>query len=95
VIEEKYPEYKKSFDYFDQSKMSFFNMMIASWKVWDEYLTWLFNILLEVEKRIPKSEDKYQRRVMGFISERIINLWVYHNKLKVKYYPVAVFEQKK
>lgn len=94
VIREKYPEYQDSFILFDTPKMSFFNMMVASWQIWDQYCAWLFDVLFEVDKRIPKSDDPYQRRVMGFISERLINLFVYHNKLKVKYYPVAVFDKK-
>ena len=94
VIKEKYPAYQNSFPFFEGSKMSFFNMMITSWKIWDLYLSWLFDILFEVDKQIPKSDDPYQRRVMGFISERLINLFVYHNKLKVKYYAVAAFDKK-
>jgi hypothetical protein len=94
VIREKYPEYQDSFVLFESPKMSFFNMMVTNWKTWDQYCSWLFDVLFEVDKRISKSEDPYQRRVMGFISERLINLFVYHNKLKVKYYPVAVFDKK-
>lgn len=93
VLQTKYPEYKKSLDYFQQSSMSYFNMMVAGWKVWDEYLSWLFSILFEVEKRIGKIDDAYQARVYGFLSERMINLFVYHNALKVAYYPVASFEK--
>jgi hypothetical protein len=93
VLTEKYPEYKKSLPYFKQGKMSFFNMMTASWAVWDAYLEWLFAILFEVERRIGKIDDPYQARVMGFLSERMINLFVYHQQYKTAYYPVAVFNQ--
>jgi hypothetical protein len=93
VIREKYPEYEKSFVVFDGSKMSFFNMMVTSWAVWDHYLQWLFDILFEVDKRIVRPEDAYQCRVFGFLSERLINLFVYHNNYSVKYYPVAAFNK--
>mgnify|MGYP003578223510 CR=1 FL=1 len=93
VLKEKYPQYTESLHFFEGSKMSYFNMMIAPWAIWDEYLEWLFAILFEVEKRIGKVEDPYQARVYGFLSERMINLFVYHNKYKVAYYPVAVFGQ--
>jgi hypothetical protein len=92
VIKEKYPFYEKSLHFFQQGKMSFFNMMVAPWAVWDEYLDWLFTILFEVEKRIGKVEDPYQARVLGFMSERMINLFVYHKKYKVAQYPVAAFD---
>ena len=93
VLKKHYPQYTESLHFFEGSKMSYFNMMIAPWPVWDEYLEWLFTILFEVEKRIGKVEDPYQARVYGFLSERMINLFVYHNKYKVAYYPVAVFGQ--
>ncbi|UKJ07543.1 DUF4422 domain-containing protein [Solitalea lacus] len=95
VITEKYPDYLKSIPTFNNSTtMSFFNMMIAPWKIWDAYLTWLFDVLLEVKNRIKVSDDPYQKRVFGFLSERLINLYVHHNKLKIAYLPVAVFDNK-
>jgi len=93
VLLTKYPDYKRSLHYFKQSSMSYFNMMIANWNVWDEYLQWLFDILFEVEKRIGKIDDVYQARVYGFLSERMINLFVYHNSLKIAYRPIASFEK--
>ncbi|HVK97978.1 MAG TPA: DUF4422 domain-containing protein [Flavisolibacter sp.] len=94
ILLEKYPEYKKSIHFFDQPKMSFFNMMMAPWHVWDDYLEWLFDILFEVDKQIQKAEDPYQRRVMGYLSERLINLYFFHNsQYKIKYYPIASFEK--
>ena len=93
VLKELYPQYTESLHFFQQSKMSYFNMMIAPWAVWDAYLEWLFSILFEVEKRIGKVEDPYQARVLGFLSERMINLFVYHQQYKIAYYPVAVFGQ--
>jgi hypothetical protein len=91
VMKEKYPEYEASLSYFNNVKLSLFNMMIARWSTWDEYLSWLFDILFEVEKRIGPIEDPYQARVFGFLSERMINLFVYHKKYKIDYYPVALF----
>lgn len=93
VLQAKYPDYKNSLHYFQQGSMSYFNMMVAGWNVWDQYLSWLFDILFEVEKRIGKIDDAYQARVYGFLSERMINLFVYHNNFKTAYYPVASFEK--
>ena len=32
--------------------------------------------------------------MMGFIAERLINVWVHHNNLKVKEYPVLFTEKR-
>jgi hypothetical protein len=93
AIRKLYPTYEKSLDAFNNSyKMSFFNMMIAPWSTWDGYLKWLFDILFEVKANIKISEDAYQSRVFGFMSERLINLYILHNQLKPAYLPVAVFK---
>jgi hypothetical protein len=93
AIKKLYPEYEKSLGVFNHSyKMSFFNMMIAPWKTWDDYLEWLFAILFEVKANIKVSDDAYQSRVFGFMSERLINLYLLHNQLNTAYLPVAVFK---
>lgn len=96
TIAELYPAYKPSIKTFNESlKMSFFNMMIAPWNVWDDYLTWLFTILFEVQKRILVSDNAYQARVFGFMSERLMNLYLQHNDTKTAYLPIAVFDKEK
>jgi hypothetical protein len=60
------------------------NMMITTKEKWAEYHKWLFSILFELEKRIEVPTDPVQGRVFGYISERIINLYVYHNKFRIK-----------
>lgn len=48
----------------------------------------IFSILFELEKRITIPNDPYQARVFGFISERLMNMYVYHNNLKIKHVPI-------
>lgn len=94
VVLELYPDYKESLEKFCQSEtMSFANMMIAKAEIWDKYLTWLFTIMFELEKRITISHDSYQARVFGFLSERIMNLYIQHERIKVGYLPIAVFDK--
>ncbi|TDH20882.1 DUF4422 domain-containing protein [Segetibacter sp. 3557_3] len=96
TIRDLYPDYAKTLPAFNQStKMSFFNMMVAPWGVWDGYLQWLFDILFEVKNRVSVSENAYQARVFGFMSERLMNLYIMHNQLKPTYLPVAVFDKVK
>lgn len=86
IIQELYPEYNQSIiDYLDNGhNFHMGNMMITTKEKWAEYHKWLFSILFELEKRIEVPTDPVQGRVFGYISERIINLYVYHNKFRIK-----------
>ncbi|WP_333808225.1 DUF4422 domain-containing protein [Flavobacterium sp.] len=86
IIKELYPEYTNSIKkYLDEAgKFHMGNMMITTKEKWDNYHEWLFSILFELEKRIEIPTDAVQKRVFGYISERIINLYVYHNNFKIK-----------
>ncbi|RZL69409.1 MAG: DUF4422 domain-containing protein [Pedobacter sp.] len=88
-----YPDYECSFDsFFDQeTKMHCYNMFISNTKIFNDYCSWLFSILFELEKKIRPSEYEYQRRVFGFFSERLFNLYVFHNKLPKHELPVLFF----
>ena len=46
----------------------------------------MFDILVEREKKIDLNQgyNDYQKRIYGFLSERLLNVWVYANNLKVK-----------
>ena len=94
IVLEKYPSYADSIHHFNESTtMSYYNMMIASWQIWDNYLEWLFNILFELQKRIIISCDSYQSRVFGFLGERLMNLYIEHNNLKKAFVTIALFEK--
>jgi hypothetical protein len=36
--------------------------------------------------------DSYQKRVLAFLAERLLNIYVYHHKLKIEYEPVYFIE---
>lgn len=78
VICEKYPDYVDAFDYVMHTiLMSIGNMWITRKNIFDRYCEWLFDILFEVEKRINIiAYDNYQKRVMGFLSERLFRVWL-------------------
>jgi hypothetical protein len=43
----------------------------------DEYCTWLFDILPELEKRRMRSSDAVKnQRVYGYIAERLLDVWI-------------------
>ena len=86
VLEEKYKDYLPHYNEYMKRKNSYYyNMMICKKELFDQYCSWLFDILFEVEKRIDLSEyDSYKKRIFGFMSERLLNIWIDKNKLKIK-----------
>lgn len=60
------------------------NIVIAKSKYFDEYCSWLFSILFEVEKKTLPKEDRYQNRYLGFLAERLTTLYFIYNKEKMK-----------
>lgn len=87
VIREKYPDYTSSIDkYLYHSNIIYGRNMFVSKKEWlDTYASWLFDILFEVENRITIPNDPYQQRVFGFLSERLLTLYVRHHSFKIKH----------
>ncbi|MCZ4243488.1 DUF4422 domain-containing protein [Pedobacter punctiformis] len=88
-----YPDLKDKFDtFFDsETKMHNYNMFIADKNTFRSYCEWLFPIIFELEKKIKISEYPYQKRVFGFLSERLINLYLSYNNIKTKALPVVFF----
>jgi len=96
VVIEKYPDFARSIESYGKlTKMSYNNMMIARWNVWDEYLNFLFTVIEEVQHRINiHKEENYQKRVFGFLAERLHNLFIYHHQLKAAHLTLGLFEDK-
>ena len=78
IIEERLPEYLSVWDKAVNRTWGYmFNMMIMRRDLLDEYCTWLFAILGEVESRYDSSAlDDYQARMYGRISEILLNVWL-------------------
>lgn len=90
VIQEKYPEYSKEFEHLKHTtKLHAFNMFIMKKEILDQYCTWLFDILGEVEKRVDTSQySDFHKRFFGRISERLLDVWIKTNKLNYVEIPV-------
>ena len=74
---------------FANNKFSPYNMFIMRWKDFNDYCAWLFDILARLEKSINvKSYNTYQARVFGFISERLLNVWLLYKKKTIITKPV-------
>ena len=87
IIKNMYPEYLVDFDFLKETnKLHMFNMVISRKSILDDYFQWLFDILFCLEQEIDITKrDDYQKRVFGFLSERLFNVYLHHNyKLKLK-----------
>ena len=86
IIDELCPDYKKEFDNLKKRKKAhMFNMFIMKKDKFDEYCSWLFPILFELEKRVDSSKyDNFHARFYGRISELLFDVWLYTNNYKFK-----------
>ena len=92
IIKERHPEYMPAFEKtMDHSNRSVgYNMFITHWKHFDAYSEWLFDILFEVERRVPPIDDPIQSRIYGYMSERLINVFCEYHHLKIKSIPLIM-----
>lgn len=74
------------------NRLSLCNMFIMNWSCFDQYCTWLFHILKQAEKSIDiEGYSPYQKRIFGFLGERLLNVWVSAEEKRVKRFPMAFF----
>lgn len=78
VIRLHYPDYLPAFDRVMARTWGHrFNMLVMDRRVLDRYCSWLFNILFRLESRLDTTGySAYDRRVYGFIAERLLDVWL-------------------
>jgi len=88
------PEYDEfAHVFFRESKeMHCYNMFIGSKQFLKEYCAWLFPILEELERIAKPSGYAYQKRLFGFIAERLFNLYIKRNNIPLAPFPVIFFK---
>lgn len=94
IIHEICPEYDVAFDIvMNSSKAHRFNMFIMKKEILDSYCNWLFAVLFELEQRLDiSSYDDYNKRVFGFIGERLLDVYLLNNGLDYKEIDVMFME---
>ena len=78
ILSEKYPEYLPMWDKCMKVTTGHrFNMFVMKKNLFDAYCAWLFDVLFELEKRLDiSSYSKNDSRVFGFVSERLLDVWI-------------------
>lgn len=85
IIKDKYPNYIDAFDNLIRYHNKWYghNMFIMKKDMFNDYCSWVFNILLEAEKQIDASDYPIDKvRVFGYMHELLLTLYVFKNKLK-------------
>ena len=95
ILKEKYPEFVPYAQRYLSGHTTFFNnMYIMKKELFEPYCAWLFDILFELEARLDISQyDPYSRRVFGFVSERLLDVWITANGLPYREVPCLFTEK--
>lgn len=95
ILEEKYPDYLKAYDEsMKQTKGHRFNMFIMKKDIFDAYCEWLFDVLFELEERLDiSSYSENDARVFGFVSERLLDVWIRTNHVAYRDIPYVFMEK--
>ena len=95
ILLERYPQYIEEFDRLKKrTSAHMFNMLIMKKEIFDEYCTWLFDILFELEKRIDLNQyDAFHSRFFGRISELLLDVWV--NTKNIKYQEIDIMDMQR
>lgn len=71
-----------------------FNMFVMTRPLLDGYIPWLFGLLEAAEARIDTTGyNPYDARVMGFLAERLLDVWVEAEGLAYRELPCLYMEQ--
>ena len=94
IISEMYPEYLAAYDSSMKKTIGHrFNMFIMKKDKFDAYCKWLFDILFELENRLDISDySDNDARVFGFVSERLLDVWIETNNIPYKNLPYIFME---
>ncbi|MDO5406082.1 MAG: DUF4422 domain-containing protein [Eubacteriales bacterium] len=85
IISMKFPNYLNTYDeVMEGNDIYFYNMIVAKKEVFDSYCNWLFTILFELESKVDlEGYNDYQKRIYGFMSERLLNVYFRYNSYKI------------
>ena len=94
ILAEKDPEYVRAWDESMKKPTGHrFNMFVMKKDRFDAYCSWLFGILSELERRLDiSSYSDYDRRVFGFVAERLLDVYVLAKKVNFVEMPVLHLE---
>lgn len=92
IIKKYYPSYFEAFSTVENSNWFFpYNMLICETDIFNAYSCWLFDVLNKLEEITDISDyNSEQARIYGFISERLLAVWIINNNLS--YYEAPIIQ---
>ena len=95
VIGDRCPQYIPAFDRIMKKRSGHrFNMLIMKREMLDRYCAWLFDILFSLETMLDISGySSNDRRVFGFVGERLLDVWIEKNGYRYKELPYIFMEK--
>lgn len=95
IIAEKYPKYLPEFEKLHTRRSAhMFNMCVMKREILENYCSWLFDILFELEKRVDVSQySDFHKRFYGRVSELLLD--VYINTRRLKYVETPVIDMQR
>ena len=92
ILAEMFPSYLPAFEkVMKNTKAHRFNMFIMKKDIFHQYCEWIFSILFELESCLDLSQEKY-KRLFGFVSERLQDVFLEANRLSYTELPVMFME---
>lgn len=95
IIEARYPEYQTSCKrVMNRNWAHMFNMFVMKKFLFQQYCTWMFDILEEVERTVDISNySASEARIYGYLSELMLDIWLEKNQIKYKELSVMFMEK--
>lgn len=85
ILKSKYPQFAKAADIYNKSLKGYYtNIFIMKKDIFNEYASWLFDILFECERKIPYRNIVEDDRVIGHIAERLFGIYITYLKMTDK-----------
>ena len=97
ILAKKHPEFVDAFhEVLRSNRLYANNMFVLKDEHFQEFMEWWFDILFEFEKQIDLSKyTGYQQRILGFMAERLLNVWFRKKQLNCVELPVIYFKHLK
>lgn len=94
-ISARQPEYLAAYDRVNNSFGVFcYEIFITRWEIFNGYCAWLFSFLIDATEEIlattniADADDPREYRVISFVAEHLLTVWLIKNRLKIKTLPI-------